>query len=269
MISDHPVPWYVNATNSECGTTLPSFMQHVDKFVQFLTSKCWLAHPRPYTHLTQFFLVAWVYTLPLCLVPTYKLGAHVFMSFFAVILFGMDSVATEIQDPFGFDNNDLNVQGYETKLFHNINAIIDGPLMVYTRDFAASTTHARDMSSRKGRLGEHKSGASELMGVEELEAGLHLKENLWSLAAQPWKIHGSFEEQKHSKESSRKDSARERVEKQRVLSEQFHAENVLHKVGESEEAEHDMYGNDSDEEGGRGGITDVKSAAATFESDVK
>jgi hypothetical protein len=27
--------------------------------------------PWPYTHLTQFFLVIWVYSLPLCLVPTY------------------------------------------------------------------------------------------------------------------------------------------------------------------------------------------------------
>lgn len=30
--------------------------------------------PWPYTHLTQFFLVIWVYTLPICLVPTYGFG---------------------------------------------------------------------------------------------------------------------------------------------------------------------------------------------------
>ena len=30
--------------------------------------------PWPYTHLTQFFLVIWTYSLPLCLVPTYGLA---------------------------------------------------------------------------------------------------------------------------------------------------------------------------------------------------
>eukprot|EP01043_Picozoa_sp_COSAG02_P107712 COSAG02_NODE_43735_length_372_cov_0.754579_1_plen_38_part_10 len=37
----------------------------------------------------------------------------------AIILFGLDAVAREIQDPFGFDDNDLNVQGYEVSLLHN------------------------------------------------------------------------------------------------------------------------------------------------------
>jgi predicted membrane chloride channel (bestrophin family) len=45
---------------------------------------------------------------------TPRLGGRIafpFVTFIAIILFGMDAVAREIQDPFGFDDNDLNVQG--------------------------------------------------------------------------------------------------------------------------------------------------------------
>ena len=114
------------------------------------------------------------------------------MTFITVILFGMDAVAREIQDPFGFDDNDLNVQGYESRLFYNAEATIDGKLRIRTRDFASSTTHVR--AEDGSRLRSHVSGASELMGVAELEAGLERKENLWSLTNIPWKIHGRFDD---------------------------------------------------------------------------
>jgi putative membrane protein len=56
--------------------------------------------PWPYTHLAQFFLVVWVYTLPVCLVSMYGLATPLVMVFTTLVLFGMDSVAREIQDPF-------------------------------------------------------------------------------------------------------------------------------------------------------------------------
>jgi predicted membrane chloride channel (bestrophin family) len=57
--------------------------------------------PWPYTHLTQFFLVMWIYSLPLCMAPIYGTGSFFLMTGLSIILFGMDSVAREIQDPFG------------------------------------------------------------------------------------------------------------------------------------------------------------------------
>ena len=48
--------------------------------------------PWPYTHLTQFFTLIWVYTLPLFLVHEYGPGSFVIITFMAVILFGMDTV---------------------------------------------------------------------------------------------------------------------------------------------------------------------------------
>ena len=172
------------------------------------------------THLTQFFLVIWAYSLPFVLVPAYQLGAHIFMSFIVIILFGMDSVAREIQDPFGFDDNDLNIQGYETGLLYNMEATIDGPLMVRTRDFASSSTHVRHAVG-KGRLSEHQSGASELMGVEEMEAGLEQKENLWSLATLPWQIHGTYEDKSLAHSANKKNASKQRVRKQQQKSQSF------------------------------------------------
>jgi hypothetical protein len=91
----------------------------------------------------------------------------------AIILFGLDAVAREIQDPFGFDDNDLNVQGYEVSLLHNIEASIDGPLKLRTRDFASSTTHMRDHDGSAYVKG-HVSGKAELMVSSSRETNLTL-----------------------------------------------------------------------------------------------
>ena len=58
-----------------------------------------------YTHLTQIFLTFWVYSLPLCLIPLYSYATVLIMPLVTFVLFGMDAVAREIQDPFGFDEN--------------------------------------------------------------------------------------------------------------------------------------------------------------------
>lgn len=58
-------------------TVVPPSMSHgtllVLRGLQFHDIEKIAEHPVPwpYTHLTQFFLVIWVYSLPLCLVPTY------------------------------------------------------------------------------------------------------------------------------------------------------------------------------------------------------
>jgi predicted membrane chloride channel (bestrophin family) len=45
-------------------------------------------------------------------------------------------VAREVQDPFGFDENDLNVQGYEISTIENVSVMINGPLRVRTHNDA-------------------------------------------------------------------------------------------------------------------------------------
>jgi predicted membrane chloride channel (bestrophin family) len=48
--------------------------------------------PWPYTHLAQTFLLFWVYTLPLCLVPLYGYGTLGIINVCALTLFGLDAV---------------------------------------------------------------------------------------------------------------------------------------------------------------------------------
>lgn len=144
------------------------------------------------------------------------------MTFIVIILFGMSSVAREIQDPFGFDDNDLNVQGYESQLFYNAQAVLDGPLRIRTRDFASTTTSVRTEDGLR-RLDVHDSGASEYMGVEELDAGLETKENLWSLSNIPWKIHGKFSDMtmEERRSANTKNNALRRLEKKHQRSTRF------------------------------------------------
>lgn len=86
--------------------------------------------PWPYTHLSQMYLVLWCFTLPVSLAP-------VLASTFAVIfcctctstvLFGIDAVSQELQDPFGFDDNDLNIHGYENAMVTDADTLTCGRL---------------------------------------------------------------------------------------------------------------------------------------------
>jgi predicted membrane chloride channel (bestrophin family) len=160
--------------------------------------------PWPYTHLTQFFLMLWVYTLPICMVQEYGLtGSIIGMSFLAIILFGMDAVAREIQDPFGFDDNDLNIHGYENHLIAELDTILKGDFKVLTCDHDASTcTSSAAQSHFADRA--HEKGVAMYMDAHELTAGTEGKENLWSLHTCPCSHMGSFDDAQLAKESKHK-----------------------------------------------------------------
>ena len=78
--------------------------------------------------------------------------------------------AREIQDPFGFDENDLNIQGYENVLIDDIDTVVDGRLRLDNVD------------------------GMEAPGNEELTAETETKENLFALNPIPWKVDGKFED---------------------------------------------------------------------------
>lgn len=146
--------------------------------------------PWPYTHLAQTFLIFWVYTLPLCLVPLYNYGTLLIMPVTALTLFGLDAVAREIQDPFGFDENDLNIQGYENILIDDLDTMLDGPL----------------------KLGQ-VDGHSENVGKEKLKMATEERENLMALSSIPWKAHGVYADSQLKKVARKKNNAKRRVQK--------------------------------------------------------
>lgn len=150
------------------------------------------AHPAPwpYTHLAQTFLIFWVYTLPLCLVPLYNYATLAIMPVTALTLFGLDAVAREIQDPFGFDENDLNIQGYENLLIDDLDTMLDGPLTLSNVD-----------------------GHSELVGKDKLKQSTEERENLMALSALPWNAHGVYVDSQLKKVAQKKNNAKKRVQK--------------------------------------------------------
>eukprot|EP01043_Picozoa_sp_COSAG02_P067910 COSAG02_NODE_11079_length_1797_cov_8.536514_2_plen_446_part_00 len=146
--------------------------------------------PWPYTHLAQTFLIFWVYTLPLCLVPLYNYGTLLIMPVTALTLFGLDAVAREIQDPFGFDENDLNIQGYENILIDDLDTMLDGPLTL-------------------GQVDGHSGN----VGKEDLKMEMEERENLMALSSTPWKAHGVYVDSQLRKVARKKNNAKSRVQK--------------------------------------------------------
>ena len=73
------------------------------------------------------FLVRFFNVVPsLCLLCCTGYFSIILMWVTALTMFGLNAVAREIQDPFGFDENDLNIQGYENMLIDDLDTMLDG-----------------------------------------------------------------------------------------------------------------------------------------------
>ena len=60
-------------------------------------------------------------------------------------------MAREVQDPFGFDENDLNIYGYENNLIEDVDVIVNGPLRV-------RLASARGTPAKAPGIGPHTPG---------------------------------------------------------------------------------------------------------------
>merc|ERR1711916_20576 len=76
--------------------------------------------PFPYAQLLWYFLAMYVYTLPLVLVKFYGGYSVIPACFVAMVLFGINAVGNELEDPFGDDVNDLEVDALEVGVHEDI-----------------------------------------------------------------------------------------------------------------------------------------------------
>uniref|UniRef100_A0A7S1BR48 Bestrophin homolog n=1 Tax=Corethron hystrix TaxID=216773 RepID=A0A7S1BR48_9STRA len=78
--------------------------------------------PFPLLQMSRVFLFAWVLTLPFAVLHDLsKIGASVFVIFFMTFGFmGLEFVAMELDDPFGNDDNDLEIFGMSQVLYEDI-----------------------------------------------------------------------------------------------------------------------------------------------------
>lgn len=100
---------------------------HIDRHLEQLTGTFaslikvqTLQLPFPYAQLLWYFLAMYVYTLPLVLVKFYGGYSVIPACFVAMVLFGINAVGNELEDPFGDDVNDLEVDALEVGVHEDI-----------------------------------------------------------------------------------------------------------------------------------------------------
>ena len=76
--------------------------------------------PLPYAQLLTYFLGLYVYTLPFVLVATMGRATPIVAGLFAIILFGINSVAKQLADPYGYDANDLPIDQLENAVAEDV-----------------------------------------------------------------------------------------------------------------------------------------------------
>eukprot|EP01059_Diplonema_ambulator_P016991 TRINITY_DN28982_c0_g1_i1.p1 TRINITY_DN28982_c0_g1~~TRINITY_DN28982_c0_g1_i1.p1 ORF type:complete len:157 (+),score=47.72 TRINITY_DN28982_c0_g1_i1:25-471(+) len=83
--------------------------------------------PFPYAHSLELFLGVWVFTVPFIM-----LDETIGMSWLtvpacvviAILLFGINNVGSEIEDPFGNDVNDFDLVGFQMDIHKELSGII-------------------------------------------------------------------------------------------------------------------------------------------------
>lgn len=70
--------------------------------------------PFPYAQMCTFFLYLWCYTCPIAMAISDKWYGAVVASVIAFALFGINCIALELEDPFGTETNDLELEFFES-----------------------------------------------------------------------------------------------------------------------------------------------------------
>jgi putative membrane protein len=87
--------------------------------------------PFAYAHHIKAFLVVFAATAPFALVDTMEWATPAASAILAFALFGIDEIAVEIEDPFGYDANDLPLDAVGDTIARDVGDIArlcDGPL---------------------------------------------------------------------------------------------------------------------------------------------
>lgn len=100
----------------------------VDQGLQRIIDSCGACErihstPLPFAYVVHLrrALVLYLFTLPFALLPTYGWGTIVVGFLISFILYGIEEIGVEIEDPFGHDANDLPLEVY----CHNIEKVLE------------------------------------------------------------------------------------------------------------------------------------------------
>lgn len=115
----------------------PQGLRLMEENVMLLV-KCWRSIqkisftplPFPYAHILYWLMFLWSASVPFALVA--DLGPFTIMAAPLLVfsMYGLDAVGSEIEDPFGYDANDLDLQAFENAVINDADAILPGKISI-------------------------------------------------------------------------------------------------------------------------------------------
>jgi putative membrane protein len=95
--------------------------------------------PLAYAQHIKVFVSLWCFSVPLALVDTMRLYTPFAAALLALALFGIDEIGVEIEDPFGYDPNDLPVDAIGERIAASTAEILEAGRHVVSAESANST----------------------------------------------------------------------------------------------------------------------------------
>jgi len=89
-------------------------------------AQCFGATPFPFEQVGRTIVLLWVFTLPFAMsTDNGSLASHVFMIFFITYSFiGLETISTQLEDPFGHDEIDIDNYGLAEVVYEDIYSIV-------------------------------------------------------------------------------------------------------------------------------------------------
>lgn len=80
--------------------------------------------PLSYVLMLRFFLILWLILYPLHVMPYYGWWSILLCSMVAFAVLGIESMACEIENPFGYDRNDLDLDAFVQGFYNDTQEIL-------------------------------------------------------------------------------------------------------------------------------------------------
>lgn len=144
---------------------LNGFMQ---SYHDQMGAQCFGETPFPFEQIGRTIVMLWVFTLPLAMSSDDgSIVSHVFFIFFVTFAFiGLETVATDLEDPFGHDETDIDNYGLAEIVYEDIYSIVD---IVDGMDWAMKVYYKM---STQGASGDACSSATERSKlIQDCETG--------------------------------------------------------------------------------------------------
>eukprot|EP01062_Namystynia_karyoxenos_P003148 TRINITY_DN11110_c0_g1_i1.p1 TRINITY_DN11110_c0_g1~~TRINITY_DN11110_c0_g1_i1.p1 ORF type:complete len:415 (+),score=103.29 TRINITY_DN11110_c0_g1_i1:122-1366(+) len=156
-------------TSYRWSTAVDDISRHIDELIASWQGMMKIVNtpmPFPYAHSLEVFLNVWIFTVPLVMLdPAVDMGWFTIpiSGILAVLLFGINNVGSEIEDPFGNDINDFDLIRFQIELHREMDAILrmqyrsqkdqagEAPELFIHQDSSQEELYGRQVGTHAGR----------------------------------------------------------------------------------------------------------------------